>query len=334
MQQGLEPGERVPNFVGRDVSGADRALYDRILGRPVLLWLRPQREWSAALAEVVRSVRQRCPELVSIALHAADDEVFLADDDDAQSDAPRTWDECFRIDAGLLEVLAPAPHSHILLTDANLRTRTVWRAVPRAAWLESEVARLASERTKGVHVRMQAPVLIIPGVLSIDECDMLIARYEAHGGTPSGMPSAHSSALVVDANRKVRHDLRLIGDQELSWLPMAIGRRLLPEVKQAFAYSPRSYESFKLVCYGQEGAGYFRPHRDNSYGDARSRRFAVTLQLNTGDYAGGGLRFPEYGDASYEANKGAAMVFSCALAHEVTEVTHGRRYAAITFLCD
>ena len=64
------------------------------------------------------------------------------------------------------------------------------------------------------------------------------------------------------------------------------------------------------------------------------RRFAVTINLNTGEYNGGVLRFPEFGQQCYEAPLGGAVVFSCSLMHEATPVTRGRRYAFLPFLYD
>jgi predicted 2-oxoglutarate/Fe(II)-dependent dioxygenase YbiX len=62
--------------------------------------------------------------------------------------------------------------------------------------------------------------------------------------------------------------------------------------------------------------------------------FAVTLNLNTGDYEGGALRFPEFATAPFEAPAGGAVVFSCSLLHEAFPVTRGRRFGLFTFLFD
>jgi predicted 2-oxoglutarate/Fe(II)-dependent dioxygenase YbiX len=59
----------------------------------------------------------------------------------------------------------------------------------------------------------------------------------------------------------------------------------------------------------------------------------VTINLNN-DYAGGDLRFPEFGPRRYRGPVGGAVVFSCALLHEVTPVTRGVRYAKLPFLYD
>ena len=44
--------------------------------------------------------------------------------------------------------------------------------------------------------------------------------------------------------------------------------------------------------------------------------------------------FPEFGQRTYRAPTGGAVVFSCSLLHEATPVTSGRRYAFLPFLYD
>jgi len=49
-------------------------------------------------------------------------------------------------------------------------------------------------------------------------------------------------------------------------------------------------------------------------------------KLNAGDYEGGRLRFPEYGDHGYEVERGTGIVWSRSPLHEVDPVTRGRRF--------
>ena len=60
----------------------------------------------------------------------------------------------------------------------------------------------------------------------------------------------------------------------------------------------------------------------------------TTINLNADEYEGGDLRFPEFGTRTYRAPTGGAVLFSCALLHEATPVTEGRRYAFLPFLYD
>ena len=64
------------------------------------------------------------------------------------------------------------------------------------------------------------------------------------------------------------------------------------------------------------------------------RRFAMTLNLNSEDYSGGELTFPEFGGATYKPATGEAAVFSCSLLHEATDVERGPRYVLLAFFYD
>ena len=46
----------------------------------------------------------------------------------------------------------------------------------------------------------------------------------------------------------------------------------------------------------------------------------MSLNLNTGDYEGGKLWFPEYGRQVYEIGRGGAALFSCSILHEALPV--------------
>jgi len=62
--------------------------------------------------------------------------------------------------------------------------------------------------------------------------------------------------------------------------------------------------------------------------------YALTLNLNSEEFEGGGLRFPEYGPSLYTPPTGGAILFSCSLVHEATPVTRGRRFTLLSFLRD
>jgi predicted 2-oxoglutarate/Fe(II)-dependent dioxygenase YbiX len=105
-------------------------------------------------------------------------------------------------------------------------------------------------------------------------------------------------------------------------------------IERAFMWRPTRMERYLIACYDSASGGFFKPHRDNSTHGTAHRRFAVTINLNAGEYEGGDLRFPEFGTQTYRAPTGGAVVFSCALLHEATPVTRGERYAFLPFLYD
>ena len=113
-----------------------------------------------------------------------------------------------------------------------------------------------------------------------------------------------------------------------------IARRISPELTKAFFYGSFKFDRVLIACYDAERGDYFRRHRDNSTPSTTGRRFALTLNLNSEDYDGGELVFPEYGDYRYKPPTGAAVLFSCSLLHEALPVTRGQRFALLSFLRD
>ena len=130
----------------------------------------------------------------------------------------------------------------------------------------------------------------------------------------------------------VRNGFQVLTDAGLlRMLSSHIGRRVMPELRKAFAYEAKRFEGFKIGCYDAEDAGFFTAHRDNLSPATAHRRFGLTLNLND-DYEGGELRFPEYGPERYRPGAREALVFSGAHLHEVLPVTQGRRFVLLSFV--
>jgi predicted 2-oxoglutarate/Fe(II)-dependent dioxygenase YbiX len=110
-------------------------------------------------------------------------------------------------------------------------------------------------------------------------------------------------------------------------------RHLLPEIAKAFQFDVTHVERHIVSCYTAEERGFFKAHRDNNSKGAAYRRFAATINLNS-DFEGGELSFPEFGIQRFKASEGGAIVFSCSLLHQVSEMTRGRRYAYLPFFHD
>jgi hypothetical protein len=230
----------------------------------------------------------------------------------------------------------------IVLLDQNLRVLDGWVATAAEIGdaflrrgIDALLNRSASETLTGEEPPAgAAPVLLVPRVLPVELCAELVAGFARWNPRPSPMPTADGSGLEVEPGRKSRIDAE-IGDAALEQEVMAsITRRLLPEVEKAFCYRPTRFERLKLVCYRADEAGHFAAHRDNTAPQTGHRRFALTLDLNRGDYRGGELIFPEYGVAGYAPSRGGAIVFSCSHAHAVKPVLQGSRYALISFVYD
>ena len=180
-----------------------------------------------------------------------------------------------------------------------------------------------------------APVLVMPSLLDADACRRLIERFEGGDHREGAMASVDGQdGLInrVDAAKKRRRDLELDPGEPLHAEMMdAFACRLIPEIKKAFQAEIAFVDRILIARYDESG-GYFRRHRDNSSPHVAFREFALSVNLNTGAYEGGGLMFPEFNDQQHQPPAGSACVFSASLLHEAAPVTRGVRYVLLTFL--
>jgi peroxiredoxin/predicted 2-oxoglutarate/Fe(II)-dependent dioxygenase YbiX len=204
--------------------------------------------------------------------------------------------------------------------------------VPRLLEILSALPPLESARL----ATAPAPILIVPRIFEPELCRRLIRYYEEHGGKESGFMRdiGGKTVEVHDYSHKRRRDQEIVDEQLRKACMFRIHDRLVPELFKAFQFRATRIERYLVACYDSATGGYFRPHRDNTTKGTAHRRFAVSLNLNTGEYEGGLLRFPEFGRQLYQSSAGGAVVFSCSLLHEATPVARGRRYAFLPFLYD
>jgi len=218
---------------------------------------------------------------------------------------------------------------YFLLLDRTLQV------VARFAANEANAAIDAAEALARVPRQDWAPVLEVPRILEPEICAALVAGYRRGGAEPSGFMREvdGKTRMVVDPGFKRRSDWHIANPALRGALVARMRTRLLPAIKRAFQFEVTRVERYIVARYAAGEGGFFRPHRDNTTKGTAHRRFAVTINLNSG-YSGGDLRFPEYGQRSYRAPVGGAIVFSCSLLHEATPVTDGERFAFLPFLYD
>jgi peroxiredoxin/predicted 2-oxoglutarate/Fe(II)-dependent dioxygenase YbiX len=183
---------------------------------------------------------------------------------------------------------------------------------------------------------VQAPILVVPRIFEPRLCETLIRYYDEQGGCDSGfMRDVNGKTVqIIDYGHKRRRDCTIEDEALREACMVRIHDRLAPEIRKAFQFDVTRMERYIVACYDETERGHFRAHRDNTTKGTAHRRFAVSLFLNSGEYDGGCLRFPEYGGALYSAPAGGAVVFSCSLLHEATPVTRGRRMMFLPFLYD
>lgn len=330
---GLMPGDRIPDFGRLDSSGKQRLFYDIHHGQPVVLFLCGRAADAATRADLtalaaadpawekitrVALVLGTPAELTPLEKDFGGSVILLADDG--------------ALSQHLLGTLPTTLTAFTL--DDNLRILERRERSGEAAAFVKDIARSYSMRpvTTPKTLGQQAPVLFIPRVLDAGLCDGLIAHFEETGGTPSGTAYVEGDKALWKPNPdvKVRRDVYLEQGLWLERVKDALVRRVLPEIQRCFNFQVTQHEVFKVIRY-DAGAGYFHAHRDNESRDTQHRRFAMTLNLNTGAYEGGALRFPEFGPDLYVPERGGAVIFSCSLLHEVTPVTQGSRYGLLGF---
>lgn len=225
------------------------------------------------------------------------------------------------------------------LLDPALRVLHALAWAGRPAEHVAKLARLLADVPKPQQPHAaapQAPVLVLPRIFPPDLCAALIGYYQQHGGVDSGFMRDINgqTTTVIDHGFKRRAD-RMIEDPQLQRACVAaLQQRLLPEVYKAFQFQASHLERALISCYDAQDGGHFAAHRDNTTLATRHRRFAVSLFLNSGQYEGGQLQFPEFGSALYSAPTGGAVVFSCSLLHQASAVTRGQRYMFLPFLYD
>ena len=201
-----------------------------------------------------------------------------------------------------------------------------------AGALEAALASLPEPAAPVVR-RPGAPVLLVPAVLEPEERAALRAHWE-RGEKLRDRVASEAGAAEAAARVKRRADVPLDDRDLYATLHERLARRVVPEMQRAFRFRPASFEAPRVGCYDAADRGGFGAHRDNRTPFTRHRRFAMSLNLNTGEYEGGRLCFPEFGPDLYEPEAGGCAVFSCDLLHEAQPVTRGRRFAVFTFFTD
>jgi peroxiredoxin len=207
----------------------------------------------------------------------------------------------------------------------------------QAAAALAAVERLAAAR-QPVLMGAHPPVLVMPEVLSGEDCRRLVQVYETRGqvfiepGHGDDHMTTDYKMRIPEYGRLDRIDHWIVDKDTAQFIDGRLAGRLFPEIRRAFQYRVTRRERLRMGCYTGERGGEAHGHRDDSEPISAHRRFAMSINLNTEEFSGGELRFPEFGDQHYRLETGAAIVFSCSLLHEAMHVTEGRRLVLLAFL--
>ena len=324
-------GDRAPNFMLTDSTGAQRELYNTDLtGGPIVVLIAgPQ------VTECLQRFADQAAALEPFHAHR----YALVDPGDAEVESSETGfavlsDPGGAVGKAYLEAAGLAAPALFAL-DPNQRIVALAGADDAAAF--GEIAGAAFERIAPQFpprlISKQAPVLFIPDVLDDGDCDRLIDAWRS-GEKRKDVVNIASGQKTSKAGRsevKRRSDVVIEGAMERHLL-VTLMPRIAPEIERVYAFDKEwGFEKFRIGCYDAKDAGFFRPHRDNPSKALSHRQFALSFNLNIG-YKGGYLRFPEYGNDHYAPPKGGVLIFSCGLLHEVVPITSGRRFTLLSFV--
>jgi peroxiredoxin len=332
----LAPGDIAPRCTLPTLDGRNIDIRaDDIAGNPIVLLFCPR--FSESVAEALAGIVAAQPYFV-----AAGARLFTITLEDGKAAQARNIPFPVLLDrdgsvfrtfgAGAREI----PTTVVLR--ANQHVMAILKSSPSAQAAEAlaHVNRLVAER-QTVLMTHHPPVLIVPDVLSAGDCRDLINIFHTRGqrfmppGPGIDYIGTDYKMRIPEYGRADRIDHWIVDKSTEALLHRRIEQRLLPEIAKAFQYRITRWERLRIGCYQGERGGELHGHRDNVE-PTPYRRFAMSINLNLEQFAGGELRFPEFGDQRYRPANGTAIVFSSSLLHEALHVTSGRRLVLLAFL--
>ena len=229
------------------------------------------------------------------------------------------------------------PTTIVLRQNNHVHAVLKGEAAGQAGAALSAVRALVAER-KAAALVPHPPILVVPDVLSPEDCRRLIQVYETRGkvfvepGHGDDHMTTDYKMRIPEYGRGDRIDHWIVDKDTAGFIDGRLGSRLFPEIRRAFQYPVTRRERMRIGCYTGSRGGEPHGHRDDSEVISAHRRFAMSINLNSEEFEGGALRFLEYGDQQYRPPTGAAIVFSSSILHEALEVRSGRRFVLLAFL--
>ena len=269
---GLGRGERAPDFVLPLQDGTPTRFYARAGGTPAVLLFCPAAQTPPLLPFATTLAHRATGPLALFAVQHGRPAAPLQAPFPVFSDAQGTVTAAYRLgQTSARPVLSSAPTCRSSPPCPSTR-------VPRRRTRCSPPWPPTCLPSRPWTIHTQAPVLLIPRVLTSDLCHTLIHVWETRGHVDTGVEHSHARQRQdrIDARQKSRQDHVVSDAPLLRLLTTTVGRRVLAEVHKAFAFQATRFEGFKIVCYAAATGGFFQAHRDNLSPSTAHRRFALT----------------------------------------------------------
>lgn len=335
IPQLLSAGDIAPYCALPAIDGTEiNLLSDSVAGHPVVLLFCPR--LTASAVEILDSFSKRRD-----AFAANGARLFCLTFERPEAFAARPLDFPVLLDRGekvFANFNAPRDRPSTIVLRRNYHIAGIFNHDPegQATAVSSLIESMAAERETRL-MDVHPPVLLIPEAFSRDDCAQLINIFATRGQT-FVQPGAAMDYLngsdykmrIPEHMREDRIDHFFFEKNTVALLGNRLNR-ITPEIMKAFQYRITKYEALRMACYQGHRGGYSHGHRDN-IPPYTYRRFAMSINLNTEDFEGGELRFPEFGDQRYRPESGTAIIFSSSLLHEAMHVTAGRRFVFLAFL--
>lgn len=185
-------------------------------------------------------------------------------------------------------------------------------------------------------LELPPPVLVIPQVFEPDFCAQLIDYWHANEKQADMVATSdfRGGGQAAEAQLKRRLDTPITDVDLTRQIAERLARRVGPQIGKAFQTVANHFETFRIGRYDAADNGHFGRHWDDTAPKTAHRKLAMSVNLNTGDFEGGALTFPEFGRQRLLPPTGAAVIFSCKLLHEAMPVTKGHRFGLFGFFYD